>query len=267
MANINDYGFPFTSVTTDRAYGADEWRDYFASIFGNGVFEQSATSLKVAQSAVPAKSVLVPIGSVHINGAIRIIDVAETLAIADNTSGNPRIDRVVARLDYTDRLIELAVLQGTPAGSPSAPTLTQDATTWEISLAQIAVANGFSTIATAQITDERVFAKSTIRKRTFSLASSATPTPNIDDYEVYKLTALGADAEFQIPAGTPNNGQGLLIKIKDNGTARALTWNAIYRAIGFTLPATTVASKILYVGMVYDSTDTKWDVISVGREG
>lgn len=100
-----------------------------------------------------------------------------------------------------------------------------------------------------------------------STASSATPTPTGDarSNELY-VTALAAAATFAVPSGTPANGNTLLIRIKDNGTARALGWNAIYRAVGNTLPTTTVISKTLYVGAKYNSADSKWDVIAVAQE-
>ena len=61
-------------------------------------------------------------------------------------------------------------------------------------------------------------------------------------------------------------GQKLTIRIKDNGTARTLAWNAIYRACGVPLPTITVASKTMYVGCIYNSSDTKWDVVSLTQE-
>jgi hypothetical protein len=105
-----------------------------------------------------------------------------------------------------------------------------------------------------------------IAPRVSSNTSSGTPTPNADTDDLYLLTALAAGATFGAPTGSPVHGQRLLIRVKDNGTARALAWNAIYRAIGITLPTTTVISKTLYVGMVYNTTDTKWDVLAVGQE-
>jgi hypothetical protein len=65
------------------------------------------------------------------------------------------------------------------------------------------------------------------------------------------------------PTGTWDEGQPLMIRIKDNGTARAITFDTNYRAIGVTLPTTTVISKTTYLGIIYNSTDTKWDVIGV----
>jgi len=97
-------------------------------------------------------------------------------------------------------------------------------------------------------------------------ASSATPTPNGDSYDQYQLTALAEAATFAAPSGTPVNGQKLTIRILDNGTGRALSWNAIYRVIGTTLPVTTTASKTIYIGLIYNTADTKWDVVAVAEE-
>jgi hypothetical protein len=52
-----------------------------------------------------------------------------------------------------------------------------------------------------------------------------------------------------------------MIRIKDNGTARTIAFDTNYRAIGFTLPTTTVASKTMYVGVIYNATDGKWDIL------
>lgn len=98
-------------------------------------------------------------------------------------------------------------------------------------------------------------------------ASNATPTPSGERARnFHTITALAAAAAFAAPSGTPENGNTLLIRIKDNGTARALTWNAIYRAVGITLPTTTTISKTTYVGFIYNSADSKWDAIATVTE-
>jgi len=115
-------------------------------------------------------------------------------------------------------------------------------------------------------TTTQTLTNKSITKRCYSEASSAAPMPYIDLYDVYILTALAIAATFSAPNGTPTQGQTLLIRIKDNGTARALAWNAIYRIIGTILPTTTVISKTLYVGFIYNSSDTKWDCLAIGQE-
>jgi hypothetical protein len=58
----------------------------------------------------------------------------------------------------------------------------------------------------------------------------------------------------------------MAIRIKDNGTARSISFGTQYRAIGVTLPTTTVISKTLYLGLVFNNADTKWDVVAVAQE-
>jgi hypothetical protein len=67
-------------------------------------------------------------------------------------------------------------------------------------------------------------------------------------------------------SGTPNNGEMLLYRIKDNGTARAITWGASFQAMGAALPTTTVLSKILHVLFIWDSVASKWGCLSTAQE-
>lgn len=100
-----------------------------------------------------------------------------------------------------------------------------------------------------------------------SVASDTTPNPTGGDKhnELY-ITALAGAAEFQAPSGTPANGNMLIIRVKDDGTARALTYNAIYSGIVDTLPATTTISKVLYMGFIYNSTSSKWELVALAEE-
>lgn len=100
-----------------------------------------------------------------------------------------------------------------------------------------------------------------------STTSSATPTPDgSKTLNFYIITALAVAAEFAVPSGLAEQGSRLMIRIKDDGTARVLSWNAIYRVMGVTLPTTTVLGKTTYLFAIYNSTDSKWDVLAVGQE-
>ena len=96
-------------------------------------------------------------------------------------------------------------------------------------------------------------------------AASITPTGNYPENEYY-VTALAQALTINAPSGTASNGNTLLLRIKDNGTTRALTWNAAYTFIGTTKPTTTPAGKIIYIGAIYNSTATKWEVVSINQE-
>jgi hypothetical protein len=104
-----------------------------------------------------------------------------------------------------------------------------------------------------------------------SITSSNDITPTFTGYSSqYDVTALAVAANVLVPTGTSvTNGYRLLIRFKDNGTARALTWTTTsggYRIVGTTLPTTTVATKTMYVGCVYNSAASFWDVIAVSSE-
>ena len=96
--------------------------------------------------------------------------------------------------------------------------------------------------------------------------STATFTINADQETTGVLTDIALATTIASPTGTPVQGQKLTFRFKDDGTARALTWNAIFRAIGLTLPTTTTANKTIYIGCMYNSTETKWDVIAIKEE-
>lgn len=98
--------------------------------------------------------------------------------------------------------------------------------------------------------------------RVQSVTSSATVTPTSTN-DLVKITAQAAGLTLANPTGTFAEGQSLIIRIKDNGTARSIAYGSDYRAIGVTLPTTTVLSKTTYLGIIFNDTDTKWDVVGV----
>jgi hypothetical protein len=84
-------------------------------------------------------------------------DAQETLAIAANTSGNWRVDRVVVRLDPSADGATLAVLTGTPGPLAATPALTvTDTGVYELTLARVTVASGAVSITAGNVVDERV---------------------------------------------------------------------------------------------------------------
>jgi hypothetical protein len=107
-----------------------------------------------------------------------------------------------------------------------------------------------------------------IDPRVTSAASASSLTPDVSTTDIYAYTALAAGLTINAPTGTPLNGDKLIFRILDNGTARALNWNATYTVIGVTLPTTTTVNKTTYVGCIYNAygtngTDPRWDVIAV----
>ncbi len=104
---------------------------------------------------------------------------------------------------------------------------------------------------------------SRITKRGGTVASAATIIPTGDTADIYTVTAQAAAGDFAAPSGTPTEGQGLILRIEDDGTARALAFNAIYRAgTDIALPTTTVLGKVMYLGFIYNNTDSKFDLVA-----
>ena len=105
-----------------------------------------------------------------------------------------------------------------------------------------------------------------VNPRTSSTASTATLTPDISSNDQYNLTAQAVALAVAAPIGTPVDGNKIIIRILDNGTSRAITWNATYTAIGSTLPTATAVSKMTYVGCIYNAANTRWDVVAVATQ-
>jgi hypothetical protein len=161
------------------------------------------------------------------------------------------------------------VAPGGALGTPSSgtltnctfPTLNQNTTGSAATLTTPRNINGVSFNGSANIT---------IIPRINTTASSATPAINVDTTDQFNITALAAAITSMTSglSGTPVDGQKLMIRIKDNGTARAITWGTSFVSSGVaTLLATTVASKTHRVGLIYDSAMAKWTCVAVDAAG
>jgi len=118
-------------------------------------------------------------------------------------------------------------------------------------------------------TDTQTLTNKRINLRVQSQTSTATLAINSDSFDQSVLTAQAASLSVSAPTGTPVNGQKLTIRIKDNGSAQTISWTTTsggFRIVGVTLPTTTVASKVVYIGAVYNSDETFWDVVSVAQQ-
>lgn len=137
-----------------------QWREMARLWLPTGVIDGELNELAVSERAAGANlSVDVATGVAWIRGHYFKSDAVENLAISAAHATLGRIDRVIVRVDFTANTVALAVLEGTAAASPAAPSLTQNTSTWEISLAQVSVPATDTTIANAQITSERTIIK------------------------------------------------------------------------------------------------------------
>lgn len=102
-----------------------------------------------------------------------------------------------------------------------------------------------------------------ITARISTSVSAISITPNSDLIDLYTVTALSSDLMMNNPTGTPTEGQVLVIRIKDDGTLRNLTYGTKYRfSIDLPAPLTTIINKTLYLCFIYNAIDDTWDCIN-----
>lgn len=142
--------FPFENIDTSETQFSQMFRNFASGVNGT----PAGTELKV--TAGTGLVVNVAAGQAMVRGHYYISTASEALTISAADPSNPRIDSIVLTLDPTVNSIVLAVVAGTPASSPVAPTLTQtDAGVYQYQLATVAVAAGAGSVGT--ITDTRNF--------------------------------------------------------------------------------------------------------------
>jgi hypothetical protein len=118
----------------------------------------------------------------------------------------------------------------------------------------------------------RVNITTSIKPKVNSAASVTSPLAwDSTSYDEYAITALANALTINADANaSPADGQKMMFRFKDNGTARALTWTTgstnSFRVVGVTLPTTTVISKLVYIGCIYNAADSRWDVVAVSQE-
>ena len=218
------------------------------------------------------------ISTMSTNGAVAILDEGTSI-----TSGVKKINFVGATVTATNSGDDVTVNVSAGTGTVTSvaatvpaflsvtgsPVTTSGTLAITLSGTALPIANGgtgATTLAGASIatySGTETLTNKRIDPRVTSAASASSLTPDISASDVYAYTALAAGLTINAPTGTPLDGDKLIFRLLDNGTSRALTWNATYTVIGVTLPTATTISKTTYVGCIYNANNTRWDVIAV----
>jgi hypothetical protein len=141
----------FDAVT----YGETDQAEVQARFRPTGVLYEVGSRLAV--SAPGGMFVSVADGEAMVEGFHYKNTAAKPLAIASNTSGATRYDRIILRLDRVANSLSAVIKQGTP-GSGVYAALTQVAGgVWEIPLGGVGVTNGALSIVASNLIDTRTY--------------------------------------------------------------------------------------------------------------
>ena len=187
----------------------------------------------------------------HIFGALSGVNITSIQSVSRQgvfTSGVAREHRVGASVSITDHGHLLAIR------NLFSGTAILDAT---IPLGY----DGAITLTSPNQLTTKTYVDSFRISRVVTTASTATLTPNCDTYDFYTITAQSGALVIANNSGTPTEGKVQIVRILDDGTARAITYGTDYREIGTALPSTTVQNKIMYLFFVWNATDNKWDFL------
>lgn len=138
------YGF----FNGDQEYGQEEFNRYFDNIYESGVsIENDLMTLGVTKTSTGInvdKGFSIIKGFYLYNDSIKAINVTRD-------ANYDRLDRVVIRLNLSNRKVSIELKQGTAGSLPTVPTLQRDNLIYELSLAQVKVPKS----GDFTVTDER----------------------------------------------------------------------------------------------------------------
>jgi hypothetical protein len=136
-------------------YGESDQAEVQSRFRPTGVLYEAGSRLAV--SAPGGMFVSVADGEAMVEGFHYKNTTAKPLAVASNTSGATRYDRIVLRLDRVANSLSAVIKQGTP-GSGAYAALTMIAGgVWELPLGGVAVTNGALSIVASNLIDHRTF--------------------------------------------------------------------------------------------------------------
>ncbi|MFD3483773.1 hypothetical protein [Streptomyces sp. NPDC058665] len=160
----------------DRAVTDSEYETVAAHFSGDGVYGDPTETAVVTAGVGLTVTV-----AANVTGSLRghawtsgTSDV--TLAVAANSSGQTRTDRVVLRLDRDDWTVRAVVKQGTPGAGPPTLTTGDGFTNYEALLANVTILNGAGSVTVAR--GERYVGS---RIRPCTSASLTDPNPQLGD--------------------------------------------------------------------------------------
>jgi len=183
-----------------------------------------------------------------------VMDVVQEQGIIDTVANG-------VTLDGTETITGNKTFTGTNSFTTGVNTFASGkikVTNLTVGSATITPPSSTSTLASLALAE--TFTNKRINPRVVSTTDDATAVIDSDITDIYQLTAVANATEFTV-TGTPVAGQKLIVRLKDAGVAKNLTWTG-FTARGATPPAVTVANKTHYVGFIYNATAVTFDCVA-----
>lgn len=166
----------------DRAVSSQQLRKLYKTLYSDGILPDDTDNLRVVTSE--GMTVVVLPGFAIVNGCLKWEENEKEL-IVQAAGDKDRIDSVVMRLNDNDnvRSCELYIKQGAQSQTPTRPSLTRNASIWEIGLADIYITAKSSYIPEYRISDTRY---ETAESGTEDRCGVISPLGTFDTGSIYK---------------------------------------------------------------------------------
>lgn len=273
---------PWTGTSPGDAgpYSSDQWAQIWRELVGAGfgaggspnsgiIWGSGSTTdpgLTVIQNSPTGQSIILTPGVAIVNGTVYRNDANLVIATAANGSGNPRIDTVVLRKDWAAQTVRAVVKQGTPAVTPVPSGMTQSqGVTWEIPIADLTLANSYTTIATAQIAGRFNYKNVAPMDVIENMVNASGITALPGDVAVWGTTA----GQFTTSALRGAQVAGVVMdRISAGGSGRLLR-RGLY-PVRLSAAAATMNSIVVheanFVAVIPSSLSSLWNAFAVTRE-
>lgn len=214
----------FNSAEGDvREYLAAEFAEYFSRFLSDGLYtENGQVGLKVIPGA--GLQVQVATGYAFIRGYMYHNDAPLVLSLNPADSILDRMDRIVLRFDEVAREIRLAVKTGSFSSTPTAPGLEETSTIKELSLAKVLIRKNTTSIATGNITDERL-------TDACGLVSSIIEIPVQEMWDAWNLALGGIETAWEDWFESVQNDLGVRVMIGETEPAEIQTGDLWLRVV------------------------------------
>lgn len=197
----------------------------------------------------------------HLDGSNIEID---DFVLGSDDDGNTEGQVVIIKPNsYWANLIAQYILNATGEGTPENATFADIA-------AEVVTATSINVSGNGTISGNLSVSGNITITGTSSISPGSTTTADgankiIPNKQLFTVSALAVNATVDPPSFASTEFMTGVLRIKDNGTARSLSWHANWVPIGVTLPTTTTAGKWMYVSYTV-SPDSKFHVLGIARQ-